>query len=857
MAKFQELSLFDVIEQRKNRYEFSFATTFNAYLPFYEQIVLRRLVKAGCHVNTLLMDAGQFAASMNDPSGKPFSAGRDYTIIPVDASRGVFHPKILLLLGREHASLCVGSHNLTLSGFGKNRELTAVFEVGPSSPGGERRIFRDAWKALRFWANNQPEELLDSLLYVEKEVPWLIQADDESPAENSGFFYAANKNGLSLWEQVYPVLPKQIRRATLISPFFDEDLNFLQKIKDDLKLKQFIVGIEPTTVQLSPKAQSLFPDIKFVETGNLRSNRGYLHAKAIYLETEMGEEVLITGSANASGAAWLDGGGRSNCEAVIVLRSEDAASAVKALGLRELAKSYAIESKDWQLIERNKLKRRNLFAEKERQFLLTAIETNAGFKILLKNTETEFDPIIELINAHGETIVVGEIADFSNQYLFIAAEDSQIRFSTNTIKLNSTAGESYTAFVHHTPAIVAKFHKATHREFFAALESFDIPADDKFWRLFEKIVFVEGDELPDYAEAQVSLRNESQNLRVRGGDSETLQESFSVKTADIGFKERLYRNSLDSVGELISFLNRRLYMPSETFQNPSSNDGSTDEFNEPEEYETEEIVDPKFEIERVASFYYQKTRTMMRRMIKKLTSTSAAENSVRLAAIRQLVAVLGILHWVRQLENSERFSSIGAELVSIEDEWKLFATASAFIGSVESNADALEKVPTQAFSEIFSMVAGFMVWLGYDCGCDVSKLEELRNQNYGEERTDGGTNEEVLEAVACFLKLAVRFCNDEQACRTFEKSVENDSPTDWSERNVGWMIKINQTSKDLLQAPLKTRKAKVGDLVYLTKMKIKEMLIVSNDSSSITVVALNAENRRRKFAADSVAVIDF
>lgn len=858
MAKFQEISLFDVIGERKNRYEFSFVTTFNAYLPFYEQIALRRLVKAGSRVNTLLMDAGQFAASINDTNGKPLLAGRDYTIIPVDAGRGVFHPKILLLLGREHAALSVGSHNLTLSGFGKNRELTTVFEMNPNSETSERQIFRDVWKAMRHWTIDQFEELLDSFSFVEREISWLTQADDESFAENSDFFYASNENKLSLWEQIKPTLPKQIRRAALISPFFDEDLKFLRVIKDDLNAKEFIVGIETKTVHLSSKAQSVFPNIKFVETDKLRENRGYLHAKAIYLETETGEEILITGSANASGAAWLDnGGGRSNCEAVVCLRSKEAASAVKALGLQELARCPAIDLKDWQLIESNKLKHANLFTEKGKQSLLTAIETEAGFRILLKNSRYEFDSTVELVSGNGETIFIGEVAGNSKQDLFVPVEDSQIRFSTNTIKLNSMAGESFTAFVHHAPAIVAKFHKTQHREFFAALENFDIPVDDKFWRLFEKIVFVEGDELPDYMEAQISLRAETQNLRVKEGESETLQETFSVKTADLGFKERLYRNSLDSVGELLSFLNRRLYSPSELLQNHLSLPAQPeDDFAQAEGYETEEIVDPKFEIEQIASLYYQRTRTMMRRMVKKLTSLGAAKNRVRLAAVRQLAVVLGVLHWVRQLEKSDRFLFIETELVSIEDEWKLFISATAFIGSLESKTDANEEVSTQPVSEAVSMIVGFLVWLGYDCDFDVSKLDEFREQKYGEERSDGWKDEEVFEATACFLKLAVRFCDDEQARRTFEKSVERDAPVDWNERNIGWMNKINQDSKNLLSAPLKNRKARIGDLVYLTKMRHKEILVVSGDSGSITVVALSAENRRRKFASDTVAVID-
>lgn len=856
MPSAQELSLFDVIGERKNRYEFSFITTFNAFLPFYEQIVLRRLVKAGCRVNTLLMDAGQFAASIKDTASRPVFAGHDYTIVPVDAGSGVFHPKIMLLLGKEYGAVCVGSHNLTLSGFGKNRELTTLFEINPKSENSDRKIFQDVWKSLRSWTANQLEELIDSFLFVEKELPWLTTPDEQTIG-NLDSFFAANGNGLSLWEQIQPTLPAEIRRVTLISPFFDEELKFLRELKDRLNPKEFIVGIEANTVQISPEAQNDFPDIKFVETGKLRQTQGYLHAKAIYLETDKGEEILINGSANMSSPAWLKGT-RWNCESVVVLRSKEVSSAVKSIGLRELAKSPAIDLKDWQLIEKNKLNRANLFTDKDKQFLLTAIETENGFRIAVNKIKPEFDSIIELEDVHGKTIFTGEINDVSVENLFIKVEDSQIKFLTNTIKLHSVIGESFTAFVHHTAAIVAKFHKSQHREFFAALESFDIPVDNQFWKLFEKIVFVEGDQLPDYMEAQISHRIELSSLRVRDTNAEGLQKTFAIETADIGFTGRLNQNSLDSVSELLGFLNRRLYSPGEFTQNLVSPLGSIeDDLIDTEDYETEEIVDPKFEIEKIASLYHQRTRTMMRRMTKKLALfNEGADEQARFAALRQLAVVLGVLHWVRQLEKTEKFSDCETELVSMDDEWKLFVEAVSFLSALEVEISTIDETSKQPFADELSMVTGYLLWLAFDCGCDVRKLDELRNQSYNEEKSDGWTDEEVLEATACFIKLALRFTEDAQARKILDKSLENDNSIDWLERHTNWMNKISKASEDLLCLPVINRKARIGDLVYLAKIKQKEILVVSDDSSSIKVVILRAENRFKKYSSDTVAVID-
>src|SRR5262245_16196163 len=80
---------------REGGFTASVITTFNAYLPFYEEVVLRRLVAAGCTNNIVLMDARQCASCLAEDSFRPRRAGSDYTLVPVSMP-GAFHPKLLL-----------------------------------------------------------------------------------------------------------------------------------------------------------------------------------------------------------------------------------------------------------------------------------------------------------------------------------------------------------------------------------------------------------------------------------------------------------------------------------------------------------------------------------------------------------------------------------------------------------------------------------------------------------------------------------------------------------------------------------------------------------------------------------------
>ncbi|KAL5866434.1 hypothetical protein ACKVWM_011666 [Pyricularia oryzae] len=57
------------------KFEASLVTTFNATLPFYEEVVLRRLQAADSRHNVVLMDAVQCARSWATPSLRPRLAG--------------------------------------------------------------------------------------------------------------------------------------------------------------------------------------------------------------------------------------------------------------------------------------------------------------------------------------------------------------------------------------------------------------------------------------------------------------------------------------------------------------------------------------------------------------------------------------------------------------------------------------------------------------------------------------------------------------------------------------------------------------------------------------------------------------
>ena len=143
-------------EIKRGGYEASLMTTFNAYLPFYEDVVLRHLSTNGVRHNILMMDGAQATRSIQ--SHPPRLAGRHYTLIPMRSARA-FHPKVIFLAGKNKGALLVGSHNMTLSGFGYNRELTNLVRVMSLEDKEAVSLLQNAWQQIVHWASSQVTEL--------------------------------------------------------------------------------------------------------------------------------------------------------------------------------------------------------------------------------------------------------------------------------------------------------------------------------------------------------------------------------------------------------------------------------------------------------------------------------------------------------------------------------------------------------------------------------------------------------------------------------------------------------------------------------------------------------------------------
>ena len=160
--------------------------------------MLRRLLTAGVRHNVLLMDQVQYSAALQ--SDPPRFAGRRYTLVPIRIP-GAFHPKVIFLAGKQKGLIAIGSHNLTLAGFGFNRELTNLLRISGDSDPQALVLARHVWDGVCGWLelvrDQVPSEILDMAYRVKHFAPWL---DRQSEAEaTTSRILAAQPGGESLW----------------------------------------------------------------------------------------------------------------------------------------------------------------------------------------------------------------------------------------------------------------------------------------------------------------------------------------------------------------------------------------------------------------------------------------------------------------------------------------------------------------------------------------------------------------------------------------------------------------------------------------------------------------------------------
>lgn len=308
------------------------ATSFAVEFAAVEQILLPQLMASGASNLLLITDARMASLALSDGSLLPTALGRDYVLHSPPAADGIFHPKIILQIGRESARAFVSSANLTAAGLAGNAEVSIEIECRHDG-GPDRDIVRAIWRYLDALVPADPSPARDALRWASERAAWidgppgrlLHELDDGSAI---AFLHSPGERGIGD-QFVSFVGTDKVQSLVAISPYWDDDLAALADLCRRLAPKRIILPIDNASHEF-PVDAPFARKVRFVDLQ--WPARRFTHAKIMIASTARHDHILF-GSANcttpALGRAGFIG---SNAEACIYRRLP-AGAARDALGL--------------------------------------------------------------------------------------------------------------------------------------------------------------------------------------------------------------------------------------------------------------------------------------------------------------------------------------------------------------------------------------------------------------------------------------------------------------------------------------------------------------------------------------------
>ena len=283
-------------------------TTFCVDFEAYESIALQRLKRSGCHNNILLVDHRMLTSALEGGFTLPKFSGSRYNVVGVSA-KGIFHPKIILQLGRKTGRLIVSSANMTAAGMAGNFEIGGVIEFKNLNEEVPLRIISNAWLYVGKFINSA-SYASEQMKWARERSLWLIN-NKLSPkpiefADGLNVELLVNSGIQSIGARFEELVnDKPVKRLIVMSPYWDKELSALNSLVENLGVSECIILIDKDKCLFPTDAlkKREFPKLKIFNLDGFELSKSrFAHAKLIIAQTNNSDHVLF-GSANCSVAA--------------------------------------------------------------------------------------------------------------------------------------------------------------------------------------------------------------------------------------------------------------------------------------------------------------------------------------------------------------------------------------------------------------------------------------------------------------------------------------------------------------------------------------------------------------------------
>lgn len=856
------ISLLDQLKARQHTA--ALITTYNAFFPFYEQVIWRRLAAKGVRQHIVMMDEGMCCEALADRSTRPRHAGRRYALIPTEAPL-VFHPKIVLLANKNYGEMYVGSHNLTMSGFSHNREITNTFDTRHGDE--DKQALLRAWVFVKQWAkqNDRNRALSSAFSSFEELAPWL---NDEVDSDATEGFFGAGLGATSLWTKVEPGLPSRAERVVVVGPYYDQRLAFLETLRSRFNPAELIVAFDPRNAAIPSDAPQRLTDVRFLDATGLAQWDGFqggpLHAKLLWFEEGDGTEYLVTGSANPSAPAWIGDAKHRNAEAVVVRMAEPGDSFLVTTGLDKVFQCPAVDAGAWKDLGTRK---DPTLPSASNKALVLAFECDGGFEIQVGEAESLTIEKVVLMDGEGEeTQGLTGVEPVGNLLrLSIADEHSPtVRF----IEIWLSGGVRIQAIAHHTRELLRTGASDHRQQFSAALVSLNsnAPNLEGLLGIAEKVIF--GGDLRVKSESGGGGK-----AIAKGEDTGESAKPVPTTLAAEPREEqrRKARERAVLTGDIVLVLDALIYKLGQGLDQLGATDGGSDDIAENTrtmfkvseealvETEDEEDLQPshKINILKTVEVCNAKLSHLANRLGRQLAKTHNSKNpDDAVKAIVQTAAVLGIFLRVRSLDVEADWKESWRRLVSLKTFSDLERAVVPWVikGPRSLASRAADHVGEDGCEEL-SVVRGLVLWLMVECGRELKQTKEFMAREDLEPCLD-----DLLYLVGAVAQVSAdpraehhldiamsESCKDGN--EAFVSSLQQDL--------LAWGSRWHQLCEDPAAASITNRKPRPGDVgVILTAHPPVPRLITVVKDRKIVMKLMEDGDKKTTFPRDMVSTVD-
>jgi hypothetical protein len=289
-------------------------TTYALDLTLFDQYLLRQL--GGPPLNAVLLADHAKLSEMwtrldSDQHYLARQANRFYLLRGIELpGRGAFHPKTYLFARRDHATLIIGSGNLTRRGIDAGKEVFAQFTTDTEEGVSTLRAWA-AWIA-RLVETAEDEQLTRRFAALRAQCSWMTGAIGPTP-------FTTNHDR-SILDQFADQLPGPVDELHVTAPYYDRDARALAELLDHVRPRRLAVYLGLDTSVHGPSLAGVLQAAGCEGELHRFEPPTFVHAKLV--GAVCGEHgVLLSGSPNLSRAALTlthADTGRGNCEVALI-----------------------------------------------------------------------------------------------------------------------------------------------------------------------------------------------------------------------------------------------------------------------------------------------------------------------------------------------------------------------------------------------------------------------------------------------------------------------------------------------------------------------------------------------------------